>query len=134
MRLQDMQQVTVRGNYRQLYNAFWERPAVHRMRELDRTSQNAMDFPQFGIPRMHKVTRDGAKSRFVSLHNTLVSASAMNSENWRRGSSNPSIGRCVRTISFPCREISRRASSLCVSPYRTRYSRAVATVVEEAAR
>src|SRR5271169_1018433 len=60
VRFQDMQQVTVRGNYRQLYNAFWKRPAVDGMGELDRTSQNAMDFPQLAVPSVYKgYTRRG---------------------------------------------------------------------------
>src|SRR5215472_19086281 len=54
MRLQDLQQVAVPGSYWQLHDALREHPAVRSLRELDRASQDAMDFPQPGVPRVRK--------------------------------------------------------------------------------
>src|SRR5690348_834650 len=52
--------------------------------------------------------RDGAKSRLVALFSARMTASAINSENCRRSSSCPSIGRTVSTVSPLCGEISTR--------------------------
>src|SRR6516165_772254 len=54
MRLQDMQQLAVPGSYRQLHDALREHPTVRGLSELDRASQDAMDLPQPGVPRVRK--------------------------------------------------------------------------------
>src|SRR5262250_94572 len=54
MRLQDLQQVAVPGSYRQLHDALREYPAVRGLCELDRASQDAVDLPQPGIPRVRE--------------------------------------------------------------------------------
>src|SRR5215471_7710265 len=54
MRLQDIQQVAVPGSYWQLDDALREHPAVRGLRELGRASQDAMDLPQPGVPRVRE--------------------------------------------------------------------------------
>src|SRR5215472_7385475 len=76
-----------------------------------------------------KVMRDGAKSRFVALFSARMTASAINSENCRQGSSYQPIGRTANTASPLCCEISKWTASFAVPAYRARCSRASATVV-----
>ena len=49
--------------------------------------------------------RDGAKTRFVALFSARMTASAINSENCRQGSSYQPIGRRASTVSTLCCEI-----------------------------
>ena len=54
MRLQDLQQVAVLGDYRQLHRASRQHPAIGRLHELDRASQNAVNLAQLRVPGMRK--------------------------------------------------------------------------------
>src|SRR5215212_4021464 len=50
MRLQDLQQLAVLGDYRQLHDDFWQCPAFCSLHEFDRASQNTMDFSYCKVP------------------------------------------------------------------------------------
>src|SRR6516162_1790932 len=131
MRLQDMQQVAVSGSYLQLHDALREHPAAGCLCELDWASQDAMDLPHPGVPRVREGhvrrgevsvrrpiqrSNDGQRDKFGKLPPRLVVPA-----DWAHSQYRFAL-------------VLRDPASLAVPAYRARCSRASATVVEAAAR
>src|SRR3954470_23778692 len=54
VRLQDTQEATVLGEDREPHYAFWQYPAIGRLRELHRASQNMVDLLEPRVPGVRK--------------------------------------------------------------------------------